>query len=94
MKSIYKKHVFVCENVRESKTRKSCGNQGKKIRARLKKIVFDKGLNTNIRINRSGCLDQCENGPCLVVYPEGIWYTKINKNDCMDIFLKSIINKE
>lgn len=27
-----------------------------------------------MRANRSGCLDQCEHGPCVVVYPEGIWY--------------------
>jgi (2Fe-2S) ferredoxin len=27
-----------------------------------------------VRINASGCLDRCEHGPTMVVYPEGVWY--------------------
>ena len=26
------------------------------------------------RINSAGCLDRCELGPTLVIYPEGVWY--------------------
>ena len=90
----YKKHIFVCENARKDLQRKSCGIRGKAIRARLKKMVHDKDLKDDIRVNRSGCLDQCENGPCLVIYPEGKWYTEIDKDDCENIFLTSIAKKE
>ena len=41
------------------------------MKARAKKM----DLGTRIRINRSGCLDRCELGPTMVIYPDGIWYT-------------------
>ncbi len=31
-------------------------------------------LATSVRINKSLCLDQCEHGPTIVVYPEAVWY--------------------
>jgi len=34
-----------------------------------------------VRINASGCLDRCELGPSVVVYPEGVWYTCKSKDD-------------
>ena len=93
MKNVYKKHVFVCENIRYSSKRKSCGRIGKGIRSILKKKVHDNNLKNTVRINRSGCLDHCEDGPCLVIYPEGKWYTEINEKDCDDIFLNSIFEE-
>jgi hypothetical protein len=27
-----------------------------------------------VRVNMAGCLDRCEFGPAMVIYPEGIWY--------------------
>ena len=38
-----------------------------------------------VRINQSGCLDRCELGPTIVVYPEGIWYRAETKQDIEDI---------
>lgn len=29
----------------------------------------------DVRVNKAGCLDQCEKGPAIVIYPEGAWYT-------------------
>ena len=40
------------------------------MKARAKELKIDKRL----RINKSGCLDRCELGPVMVVYPEGTWY--------------------
>jgi len=39
------------------------------MKARAKEL----GL-VGVRINSSGCLDRCEHGPTMVVYPEGEWY--------------------
>ena len=71
---MYKKHVFVCENIRESNQKKSCGQVGTQLRKLLKKEIINKKLNNKIRINRSGCLGKCAQGPCIVVYPKGRWY--------------------
>lgn len=48
-----------------------------------------KQLNLNgegkIRINKAGCLDRCDDGPVLVVYPQGTWYTYVDQSDIDEI---------
>ena len=85
---IYKKHVFICENSRGSSSRKSCGSAGVLIRTKLKKEIVEKGLNKEIRINKSGCLGKCNKGPCVVVYPKQKWYFNTELDQC-----KKIINE-
>ena len=71
-----KKHIFVCTNQRDPlKTRECCAEKNSlEIMTRLKRAVRASGIN-DVRVNKSGCLDQCENGVSCVVYPQGIWYT-------------------
>jgi len=40
---------------------------------------------TDVRINASQCLDRCERGPALVIYPEGVWYRCESKEDIDEI---------
>src|SRR5690606_7523300 len=68
-------HVFCCTNRREDgHPRGSCAAKGSE---RLRDVMKDRckalGL-AGVRINLSGCLDRCELGPVMVVYPEGVWY--------------------
>ena len=86
-KPYFEKHVFFCTNSRED-GRQACGNQGaqaaqKHCKSRVKQL----GLNGHgkIRINNAGCLDRCEEGPVLVVYPEGVWYTYVDNSDIDEI---------
>ena len=44
-----------------------------------------------VRINSSGCLDRCEQGPCIVVYPEGTWYTYVDKEDIDEIIDEHLV---
>ncbi len=71
----YRCHVFCCTNERaEDHPRGSCARRGSvALRDYMKKRAKEMGLK-RVRINSSGCLDRCELGPTLVVYPEGIWY--------------------
>ena len=71
----YKTHVFFCTNERpDGHPRGCCKARGSiKLRNYMKAKAKALGLD-RIRINSSGCLDRCELGPTLVVYPEGIWY--------------------
>jgi (2Fe-2S) ferredoxin len=68
-------HVFVCCNRRpEGHPRGSCAARGsERLRDYMKARAKELGLR-RVRINTSGCLDRCELGPCLVIYPEGVWY--------------------
>jgi (2Fe-2S) ferredoxin len=38
-----------------------------------------------VRINQAGCLDRCEEGPCVVVYPDAVWYTYVDRTDIDEI---------
>ena len=70
----FEKHVFVCTNLRELNNPKgSCSQKGsEELPMLFKKQLGERG--GKIRINKSGCLDACERGCTVVVYPEGVWY--------------------
>ena len=93
-KSHYKYHVFFCTNQREDGA-KCCGAAGgQEMRDYLKKKV--KQLNMNgpgkCRINSAGCMDRCDEGPVLVVYPEATWYTYVDEHDIDEILHEHLEN--
>ena len=45
-----------------------------------------------VRINNAGCLDRCEEGPTIVIYPEGIWYTYVDKEDIDEIIEQHLVH--
>lgn len=79
----FKQHVFVCGNQRSCTHPRGCcdpdGNNA--IRNELKAAVKARNLGPLVRVNSAGCLDQCELGPTLVIYPQGIWYGGIESAD-------------
>ncbi|MCF4166815.1 (2Fe-2S) ferredoxin domain-containing protein [Zavarzinia compransoris] len=79
-------HVFACVNERaEGHPRGSCKARGAiPLRAYMKARADELGI-TGIRVNQSGCLDRCELGPVLVIYPEGIWYAPRSRDDIDEI---------
>ena len=87
--SFYKHHVFVCTNQRGVEAeRPCCANVGAEVlRLYLKKRMKELGLQGEgkIRINNSGCLDRCELGPVIVVYPDDTWYTYFDEADIDEI---------
>lgn len=88
----FKKHIFICTNERAAGERKSCGEKnGLELVAAFKKSLLDKGLKTEVRAQRAGCLDACESGPTLVVYPEGIYYKNVQLSDVEEIIQKHIV---
>ena len=86
--SYYAHHVFFCTNQREG-GEACCNNHGaQKMRDYVKSKVKSLGLSTEenrIRINSAGCLDRCDEGPVLVVYPEEVWYTYVDEKDLDEI---------
>jgi (2Fe-2S) ferredoxin len=59
----------------------------------MKKRAKDLGLD-DIRINASGCLDRCELGPTMVIYPEGVWYTFESEADIDEILQRHVIDDD
>jgi (2Fe-2S) ferredoxin len=73
---IFEKHVFVCVSG------KTCPNDGAvEVLEELRKQISERGLKGAVRINKSGCFDQCGNGPMIVVYPESVWYAHVKPED-------------
>ncbi|MBL79669.1 MAG: 2Fe-2S ferredoxin [Nitrosomonadaceae bacterium] len=90
----YQKHVFFCVNQREGGAL-CCNEYGaQEIRDYAKKRIKKLNLNRKgkVRINMAGCLDRCDEGPVIVVYPDEIWYTYVDREDIDEIIEEHIIN--
>ncbi|MBL8709210.1 MAG: (2Fe-2S) ferredoxin domain-containing protein [Rhodospirillaceae bacterium] len=91
----YEAHVFCCVNERPADhPRGCCKSRGaEKLRNYMKARAKELGLDA-LRINQSGCLDRCELGPTLVIYPEGIWYAMHSIEDAEEIIQRHLIKGE
>lgn len=90
---LYQKHIFICTNQRPEGSRVCCGEEhGLALVAAFKKAIKDKGLHTEIRAQRTGCFDVCERGPSVVVYPEGVFYGKVQLSDVEEIVHEHLAN--
>ncbi|HEU0188462.1 MAG TPA: (2Fe-2S) ferredoxin domain-containing protein [Gallionella sp.] len=93
--SYFDKHVFFCTNQRKA-GEDCCNNHGaEKARDYMKKKVKELDISTRknkIRINAAGCMDRCDDGPVIVVYPEAIWYTYADNKDLDEIIEEHLKN--
>jgi len=89
MPAYYERHVFFCCNQRDpTEGRTCCNDKGSRdMRDYAKQRVQELGMagQGKVRINQAGCLDRCEEGPCVVVYPEAVWYTYLDRADIDEI---------
>lgn len=82
----YRLHVFCCMNQRPPGHARGCcldkgsGKLRDYMKARAKELGF-----SDVRINQAGCLDRCELGPVVVIYPEGVWYAPKTNADIDEI---------
>ncbi len=89
----YEKHLFICTNQRPAGARISCGEEhGLALVAAFKKAILKNNLTTEIRAQRTGCMETCELGPSVVVYPEGIFYGHVGLEDVDEIVSEHLIN--
>lgn len=92
--SYYHYHVFFCINQREGNAA-CCNNVGaQEIRDYAKNRIKDLKLSgkSKVRINNAGCLDRCDEGPVIVIYPEEVWYTYVDKDDVDEIIDEHLVN--
>jgi (2Fe-2S) ferredoxin len=85
--SHYKYHVFFCCNQREPGENCCQNHKADALRDYAKNRVKALGLagKGKVRVNKAGCLDRCDEGPVIVVYPEEVWYTYVDKSDIDEI---------
>jgi len=89
----FERHIFICGNQRPPGHPRGCCDPTAK--AELQKVfkqkLAERGLKGRVRANQAGCLDQCEHGPNLVVYPEGVWYGWVTLADVDEIVESHIV---
>jgi (2Fe-2S) ferredoxin len=89
----FEKHVFICTNRRDpSNPKGSCAAKGSdQVREAFKKELHERGLKGRMRANAAGCLDQCEEGCTVVVYPEQVWYGHVTPADVPEIIEQHLV---
>jgi len=80
-------HVFVCTNERPPGHPRGCckAKGSEELLQQLKAEVAKAGLTTQVRAQKAGCLDTCEFGPSIVVYPDNVWYGPVKPSDLSEI---------
>ena len=89
----FRKHIFICGNQRPPGHPRGCCDPEAKaeLQTLFKQKLAERGLKGSVRANQAGCLDQCEHGPNLVVYPEGVWYGGVTLADVDEIVESHIV---
>ena len=94
--SYYRRHVFFCCNAREAPEKCCASANAGEMQQYAKKRIKELGLagKGKVRINKAGCLDRCEEGPVIVVYPDEVWYTYVDRDDIDEIIDRHVIGGE
>lgn len=89
----FERHVFVCGNQRPDGHPRGCCDPlgGEALHKAMKSALADRGLQRRVRANRAGCLDQCEHGPTVVVYPDAVWYGGVTAGDVAEIVDRHLV---
>lgn len=92
--AIFDKHIFICANQRPAGApRLSCGDHhGMQLVDEFRKQLKEKKLPLRIRTQKAGCLDICDFGPTLVIYPDGVFYVGVKVEDVKEIIEEHIEN--
>lgn len=91
--SFYRHHVFFCTNQREDGGNCCAQHNAKAMRDHAKQRCKELGIHEpgQVRINNAGCLNRCSEGPVLVVYPEAVWYTYVDREDIDEIIEQHLV---
>ena len=94
MSHYYRNHVFFCCNQREGDSSCCDDYEASAVREYAKTRIKELDLSGpgKVRINMAGCLGRCEEGPVIVVYPEEVWYTYVDREDIDEIIDEHLVN--
>lgn len=91
---IYDKHIFICTNQRAAGApRISCGEtHGMEIVDAFKSKLKELNLPIKLRAQKAGCLDICDFGQTIAIYPEGVFYVGVELSDVDEIISEHIVH--
>lgn len=90
----FERHIFICTNQRPPENPRGCCDPAGlgQLQLQFKKELAARGLKDKIRANKAGCLDQCEHGATVVVYPEAVWYGGVTAADVPEIVESHLVH--
>ena len=79
----FEKHIFVCGNQRPAGHPRGCCDPGGQatLQKLFKQKLAERGLKGKVRANQSGCLDHCDRGIAVVIYPQNETFIDVDSND-------------
>ncbi len=85
-------HVFVCTQQKPEGVRSclACGSLA--VLEGLDREIEARGLSGDVQLTTCGCLGLCDEGPMMVVYPEGVWYRRVQPSDISEIASKHLLD--
>jgi (2Fe-2S) ferredoxin len=86
-------HIFVCTNERAPDHPRGCckAKGAEDLVAAFKAELSSQGLAGAVRAQKAGCLDVCEAGAAVVIYPEGVWYGRVTSADVSEIVRSHLV---
>jgi len=81
----FRHHIFVCTQEKPEGVASCPANNSWQILHALEREIAAQGLDSDVQLSTCGCLGLCDEGPILIVYPEGVWYRKVGGSDVAEI---------
>jgi (2Fe-2S) ferredoxin/predicted O-methyltransferase YrrM len=81
----FRHHIFVCTQEKPEGVTSCPGNGSLRVLRTLERELGSQGLDNEVQVTTSGCLGLCDDGPIMIVYPEGVWYHKVQEEDVPEI---------
>ena len=81
----FRHHVFVCTQQKPEGVTCCPASGSMSILGALHGELGKQGLNNDVQVTTCGCLGLCDDGPIMIVYPEGTWYRKVSPADVPEI---------
>lgn len=82
---MFRSHVLICGGT-------GCTSSGSlKIYDKLQEEINKNGLSKEVQVVKTGCFGLCANGPIMIVYPEGTFYSMVNVEDIPEIVSEHLL---
>jgi len=81
----FRHHIFVCTQEKPEGVPCCPASGAWGILGVLERELLSAGLDDDVQVSLCGCLGLCNDGPIVIVYPEGVWYRKVKTEDISEI---------
>jgi (2Fe-2S) ferredoxin/predicted O-methyltransferase YrrM len=81
----FRLHLFVCTQLKPEGVPCCPASGSFAVLATLDRELQARGLGNDVQVTTCGCMGLCDEGPIMVVYPEGIWYRRVQPSDVSEI---------